>query len=59
MSGSADGLGADDEYMARVVASVGTRGRQFGQLPNVSVRDDFDDPLPGAEIVSWEGEPRD
>jgi hypothetical protein len=45
--------------MARVVASVGTRGRQFDQLPNVSVRDDFDDPLPGAEIVSWEGEPRD
>jgi hypothetical protein len=48
-----------DEYQARVVASAATRGRQFGQLPNISVPDDFDDPLPDAEIVAWEGKPRD
>jgi Antitoxin VbhA len=48
-----------DEYRARVVASAATRGRQFGQLPTISVPDDFDDPLPDAEIVAWEGKPRD
>jgi Antitoxin VbhA len=40
------------EYRARVVASVGTRGRQLGQFPNISVPDDFDDPLPDAEILA-------
>jgi hypothetical protein len=79
MSGSADGLDADDivenlyasnlaasrgditadEYEAHIVASVGTRGRRFGQLPNISVPADFDDPLPDAEVVAWEGKPRD
>jgi Antitoxin VbhA len=34
-----------EEYRARVVASAATRGRQFGQLPTISVPDDFDDPL--------------
>jgi hypothetical protein len=48
-----------DEYRARVVASAATRGRQFGQLPKISVPDDFDDPPPDAEIVAWEGKPRD
>jgi hypothetical protein len=48
-----------DEYEARVVASAATRGRQFGQLPKILVPDDFDDPLPDAEIVASEGKPRD
>jgi Antitoxin VbhA len=48
-----------DEYKARVVASAATHGRQFGQLPKISVPDDFDDPLPDAEIVAWEGKTRD
>jgi prevent-host-death family protein len=29
--------------------------RRFGQLPNMSVPDGFDDPLPDSEIVVWEG----
>ena len=48
-----------DEYKARVVASAATRSRQFGQLPHISVPDDFDDPLPDAEIIAWESKPRD
>ena len=48
-----------DEYKARVIASAATRSRHFGQLAHISVPDDFDDPLPGPEIVAWEGEPRD
>jgi hypothetical protein len=48
-----------DEYKARVVASAATHGRQFGQLPKISVPDDFDDPLPDAEIVAWEAKTRD
>jgi Antitoxin VbhA len=48
-----------EDYRARVVASAATRGRQFGQLPTISVPDDFDDLPPDAEIVAWEGKPRD
>jgi hypothetical protein len=48
-----------DEYKARVVASARKRGRQFGQFPDISVPESFDDPLPDAEIVAWEGKPRD
>jgi prevent-host-death family protein len=29
--------------------------RRFGQLPNMSVPDGFDDPLPDSEILAWEG----
>ncbi|WP_204081361.1 type II toxin-antitoxin system Phd/YefM family antitoxin [Mycobacterium riyadhense] len=29
--------------------------RRFGQLPNVTVPDDFDDPLPESELAAWEG----
>ena len=29
--------------------------RRFGQLPNLSVPDDFDEPLPEAELAAWEG----
>ena len=29
--------------------------RTFGQLPNLVVPKDFDDPLPDAERLAWEG----
>lgn len=29
--------------------------RRFGQLPNLSVPDDFNDPLPESELTAWEG----
>jgi Antitoxin VbhA len=48
-----------DEYTARVIASAKARDRQSGQLPNTSVPDTPDDPLLDAEIVAWEGKPRD
>jgi hypothetical protein len=31
------------------------RPRRFGQLPALAVPDNFDDPLPDAEIAAWEG----
>jgi prevent-host-death family protein len=31
------------------------RPRRFGQLPALTVPDDFDEPLPDAEIAAWEG----
>lgn len=32
-----------------------TSPRRFGQLPDLAVRDDFDDPLPETELDTWEG----
>jgi antitoxin (DNA-binding transcriptional repressor) of toxin-antitoxin stability system len=29
--------------------------RKFGQLPNLLVPKDFDDPLPESELARWEG----
>jgi prevent-host-death family protein len=29
--------------------------RQFGQLPNLVVPNDFDEPLPESELARWEG----
>ena len=29
--------------------------RRFGQLPNLRVPDDFNEPLPDAEMAEWEG----
>jgi prevent-host-death family protein len=29
--------------------------RQFGQLPNLVVPNDFDEPLPDYELARWEG----
>ena len=31
------------------------RPRRFGQLPALTVPDDFDEPLRDAEIAAWEG----
>jgi prevent-host-death family protein len=30
--------------------------RQFGQLPNLVVPSDFDEPLPESELARWEGD---
>ena len=38
-----------------VLAPVQPRPRKFGQLPALVVRDNFDEPLPEAEIAAWEG----
>ena len=29
--------------------------RRFGQLPNLLVPEDFDEPLPDSELARWEG----
>ncbi|ART74169.1 prevent-host-death protein (plasmid) [Mycobacterium dioxanotrophicus] len=29
--------------------------RRFGQMPNLVVPSDFDEPLPAAELSAWEG----
>ena len=28
--------------------------RRFGQLPNLTVPEDFDDPLPDSELAAWQ-----
>ena len=38
-----------------VLAPAHPRPRKFGQLPALIVPDDFDEPLPEAEIAAWEG----
>ena len=40
--------------VARLVPATPTP-RQFGQLPNLSIPKDFDEPLPDAELAPWEG----
>ena len=39
-----------------VLAPVHPRPRKFGQLPALVVPDDFDEPLPEAEIAAWEAD---
>jgi hypothetical protein len=38
-----------------VLAPAHPRPRKFGQLPALIVPDNFDEPLPEAEIAAWEG----
>ncbi|OBK57252.1 prevent-host-death protein [Mycobacterium gordonae] len=38
-----------------VLSPVNPAPRRFGQLPMLAVPDDFDEPLPDAEIAAWEG----
>lgn len=38
-----------------VLAPVQATPRRFGQLPNLTVPEDFDDPLPESELAAWEG----
>jgi prevent-host-death family protein len=38
-----------------VLTPARPRRRKFGQLPALLVPDNFDEPLPEAEIAAWEG----
>ena len=39
-----------------VLTPAHPRPRRFGQLPALVVPDDFDEPLPEAEIAAWESD---
>jgi prevent-host-death family protein len=39
-----------------VLSPAHPRPRKFGQLPALAVPDDFDEPLPDAEIAAWQGD---
>jgi hypothetical protein len=53
------GLLADDERMQalRKATPPKWRTRRFGQIPQLVVSDEFDDPLPDSETDVWEGNP--
>lgn len=38
-----------------VLSPVQPRPRTFGQLPNMVIGADFDEPLPVSELAAWEG----
>ncbi|MBU3706663.1 MAG: type II toxin-antitoxin system Phd/YefM family antitoxin [Mycobacterium sp.] len=38
-----------------VLSPVQPRPRTFGQLPNLVIGADFDEPLPASELAAWEG----
>lgn len=38
-----------------VLSPLQPRPRSFGQLPNMVIRADFDEPLPTSELLAWEG----
>ncbi|MFZ0832741.1 MAG: type II toxin-antitoxin system Phd/YefM family antitoxin [Mycobacterium sp.] len=38
-----------------VLTPAQQRRRRFGQLPALAVPENFDDPLPEAEIAAWQG----
>lgn len=38
-----------------VLSPLRPRPRSFGQLPNMVIGADFDEPLPASELVAWEG----
>jgi prevent-host-death family protein len=40
-----------------VLVPVRETPRRFGQLPNLAVPEDFDDPLPESELAAWEANP--
>ena len=39
-----------------VLSPLQPRPRSFGQLPNMVIGADFDEPLPASELVAWEGD---
>jgi prevent-host-death family protein len=41
--------------LVAVLVPVEPRPRWFRQLPALTVSDDFDEPLPDAELAAWEG----
>ncbi|KAA1248651.1 type II toxin-antitoxin system Phd/YefM family antitoxin [Mycobacterium simiae] len=40
-----------------VLSPAQSQPRTFGQLPNMAVPEDFDDPLPDSELAGWEQTP--
>ena len=38
-----------------VLSPLRPRPRSFGQLPNMVIGADFDEPLPASELLAWEG----
>ncbi len=38
-----------------VLSPLRPRPRSFGQLPNMVIGADFDEPLPASELAAWEG----
>jgi hypothetical protein len=49
-----EGMRAADSM--RETAPTTKHARTFGQLPNLAVCGNVDDPLPDAEIDAWEGD---
>jgi prevent-host-death family protein len=39
-----------------VLSPAEPRPRKFGQLPALVVPDNFDEPLPDAEVAAWQGD---
>lgn len=37
-----------------VLMPIHEKPRRFGQLPNLDVPEDFDEPLPESELAAWE-----
>ena len=37
-----------------VLSPAQSRPRSFGQLPNLEVPENFDDPLPDSELTAWQ-----
>lgn len=38
-----------------VLSPVTPRARTFGQFPGLTIPEDFDAPLPGDELTTWDG----
>lgn len=38
-----------------ILSPLQPRPRSFGQLPNMVIGADFDEPLPTSELLAWEG----
>jgi prevent-host-death family protein len=53
-AGASFTITSHDQPVARLVP-VTAVPRRFGQLPNLVVPNDFDEPLPASELAAWEG----
>ena len=53
-AGASFTITSHDQPVARLVP-VTAVPRRFGQLPNLVVPNNFDEPLPAAELAAWEG----
>jgi prevent-host-death family protein len=53
-AGASFTITSHDQPVARLVP-IAAVPRRFGQLPNLVVPNDFDEPLPATELAAWEG----